>query len=698
MRIEATNWPLGPTLADRSIRVVIEPRNWRSARAVLRVSGQIEIAEGAARGQTIVPIPQSEAWREVKVSVYENGELLDDVSDSATASSILTHSSEAIPSILIVDADAPTRNAREQMVRQPPPGVASAGKTEPVGRLPDVRSLVTLFPRPDQVGYGSTPSPTPSVGPVDDPGILRLLLELPRVEMLPPQELPTRWLDLSCFDLVFISRADLEGLAANQPPAWQALRDWVASGPTLCVYDLELSDERLAGLEALLGMTSVSDATTDGVAQGRWRTANPSGITEDIPALHPRGTSMSMEDTSASPQPPAPASAPARKPKPFVYRPFYRGRVVAMQTGEPLAAQASEAAWLFNELGSHTWMWYQRHGMSLHRENSDYWNWLVPGIGRAPVGSFLILITAFVIVIGPVNYFLLRRKRRLYLLLVTVPLGAALVTLALFAYALISDGLGVRVRMRSFTEIDQRAGRSVSWSRQSYYAGLAPSGGLTFPETVAVFPIEQYPAERQQGASGMQWLVWGEQQNLASGYISSRSAAQFLVVESGPSSRGLLVESGPGDAAVWVTNRLDATVDRLVVKDERGRILGTTQLDPGQRRRLDAIDPASARRELRQALGSNAPAYPSGYNSNFSGALGWNGGYSRFWSNVDNELPTPTLATGILERSLQATLNADVQTWQPRTYVALTRTSPGVSIGYGRAREEASFHVVLGTW
>ena len=186
-----------------------------------------------------------------------------------------------------------------------------------------------------------------------------------------------------------------------------------------------------------------------------------------------------------------------------------------MQTSEPLAAQTPEAAWLFNELGGHTWMWYQRHGMSLHRANDDYWNWLVPGIGRAPVGSFLILIAAFVVVIGPVNYFLLRRKRRLYLLLVTVPLGAALVTAALFAYALISDGLGIRVRVRSFTEIDQRAGRAVSWSRQSYYAGLAPSGGLTFPETAVVFPIEHYPVERQQahwrrsglsGATGRIWL------------------------------------------------------------------------------------------------------------------------------------------------------------------------------------------------
>ena len=97
-----------------------------------------------------------------------------------TASSIYTYSSEAIPSILIVDSDAPTRDAREQMVRQPSPGGPSAGKTEPVGRLPDVRSLVTLFPAPSQVSYGATPSPAPSGGPIDDPGILRILLELPR--------------------------------------------------------------------------------------------------------------------------------------------------------------------------------------------------------------------------------------------------------------------------------------------------------------------------------------------------------------------------------------------------------------------------------------------------------------------------------------------------------------------------------------
>ena len=43
------------------------------------------------------------------------------------------------------------------------------------------------------------------------------------------------------------------------------------------------------------------------------------------------------------------------------------------------------------------------------RENNGYWNWMVRGVGAAPVGTFLLLITLFVVVIGPVNYLLLRR-------------------------------------------------------------------------------------------------------------------------------------------------------------------------------------------------------------------------------------------------------------------------------------------------
>ncbi len=42
---------------------------------------------------------------------------------------------------------------------------------------------------------------------------------------------------------------------------------------------------------------------------------------------------------------------------------------------------------------------------------------------------------------------------------------------------------------RSLTQLDQRAGEAVSWARLSYYAGVAPDGGLAMPADVALYPV-----------------------------------------------------------------------------------------------------------------------------------------------------------------------------------------------------------------
>ncbi len=526
VRVTAHNWPPGPTVADRSIRIVLQPSSWQWGRGTVRVTGYVEIPEGATRGQTTVAVPHSDAWASMEVRVYENGRSLDDLSSWIGAGpGNYGGDSESIPTVLIVDADAPLRDDRDQFVLQRGSKPGTSATAVPPRRLPDIRHLVSLFPEPNRGGMsGGSRLQSPGGDPVDDAATLLALRDTPRVELLRPSELPTRWIDFTSFDLVFVSFADLQDLAVNQPAAWQALRDWAASGPTLCVYDMALSDEQLAKLDALLGLPDRTDATgvMDTAAPSNpWKAPDSKHATEEIMALEVvrRSQYSAANDVTPAPQiAGTKASSPPDSP-PFVCRAFYRGRVVAIQADEPLAAGQYGAAWLLNELDSKSWMWYQRHGMSLFRENDDYWNWIVPGIGRAPVGTFLLLITAFVIVIGPVNYFFLRRRRRLYWLLVTVPVGAGAVTLVLFTYALISDGLGVRVRVRSFSEIDQQAGQAVSWSRQSYYAGLAPSGGLRFPDRAAVFPLEQYPAERRGGRLGTYELVWSEGQNLVSGYL-----------------------------------------------------------------------------------------------------------------------------------------------------------------------------------
>ena len=96
-------------------------------------------------------------------------------------------------------------------------------------------------------------------------------------------------------------------------------------------------------------------------------------------------------------------------------------------------------------------------------------------------------------------------------------------------------------------------------------------------------------------------------------------------------------------------------------------------------------------------MNANRPAYPTGLNPDSFAAWGFRRGYyyGRGWSNVDSNLAAPTFVSGILERSLRGTVPAGLP---PRSYMAITSASPGVPVGYSRAREEASFHMVLGTY
>jgi hypothetical protein len=370
------------------------------------------------------------------------------------------------------------------------------------------------------------------------------------------------------------------------------------------------------------------------------------------------------------------------------------GRVVAIRSDEPFSEEGDHLNWMLNEIGSENWMWHRRHGISLHRENLDYWNWIVPGVGRAPVGSYLLLITLFVIVIGPVNYFWLRKRKRLYLLLVTVPLGAALVTFALLNYALLTDGLGVRARVRSFTHLDQRNQQAVSWSRQSYYAGLAPSQGLRFPETAALYKIEQDPTHRRS-RRGHRGLRWDEGQHLVSGYVTSRATSQFLVVQSGRSERELVLGADL-DGAPSVENRLGADLVWLVLRDADGRLFRGEALPTGQAARLQPCEPAAATAELLRWYDGFRPEFPEGYDPTYyRNSFGFSHGY--YWS-IDYEFSPPSSSQGLLERNLVLRTRSGVDGLPSRSYLAVTDKGVEVPLGYPQLLEESSFHFVFGRW
>ena len=114
--------------------------------------------------------------------------------------------------------------------------------------------------------------------------------------------------------------------------------------------------------------------------------------------------------------------------------------------------------------------------------------WLIPGVAQPPVYSFIGLLTLFVILVGPLSYTWTSRSGRSHLMFVIAPLLALLTTLALFTYSVVSDGFGVKARVRQITWVDATTGTAVERTRTTLFAGASPKSGLKFPASAEVLP------------------------------------------------------------------------------------------------------------------------------------------------------------------------------------------------------------------
>ncbi|MEX0818295.1 MAG: hypothetical protein WD070_01845 [Pirellulaceae bacterium] len=698
----------GAAPADRTLEITLRPRSRQWGVVMPSVSTSITLEQGQTVAEKTIAIPQFQIWGSLQVAAYEEGRRRDDLSETVgiTWSGNPTWS-EAAPTILFIDSDASLTGPAAGFINTRPP--TNRPRVKQPERIPDIRPLALLH-LTDNAGGNLTIAGLDPTEDIDDNGLLRLLQLLHRMEIIHPDRLPSEWLHLTSIDMIFVSLPDLQQLQQS-PARWSALRTWLSTGTTLCVYDVGEEFSSLAKLERLLKLAGAgeggSDTSIDDFLKRGWRSPQAADYADEVRAT--RGVDWNNPgygQSQAITTTPRPNGNSARtlkpdRPTPFLIRGVDHGQVVAFSDANPFPGKREDWCWLFNSLNSQDWMWYQRHGLSFHRDNPRYWNLLIPGVGAAPVTSFLVLISLFVIVIGPVNYFMLGRRRKLYLLLLTVPLGAGVVTTALFTYALINDGLGVRVRARSLTRIDQSNGRTVSWSRQSYYAGLAPSTGMSFPSDAAVYPIDHRPTGRYGQPKDLgRHIRWDDEQRLAEGYLNSRSTAQVIVIESRDTSLGIDVsEPASGSTTIRVTNRLGVDIDQLLIRLSDNRSLACGQLPIGESLPLDAIDEKDFPKRWNKLFAAQRPQFPIGFDPNqVENASAIFGNSNRWWQQVDRGLPEPTTATSILERGLRTIGNLKLDAMQPRSYIAIVRQAPNVSLGIESVAEEASFHVVSGTW
>ncbi len=126
---------------------------------------------------------------------------------------------------------------------------------------------------------------------------------------------------------------------------------------------------------------------------------------------------------------------------------------------------------------------YERGGA--FNTKTDFHPAAIPGIEEVPILFFFLLIIAFVIVAGPVNFlYCLWKKRKPALLLLTLPASGFGFTLFILGYGFLSEGFSIKGVIVSSMLLDQEKHEKVEFAARSLYAGLPPSSISPQPDTL----------------------------------------------------------------------------------------------------------------------------------------------------------------------------------------------------------------------
>jgi hypothetical protein len=518
-------------------------------------------------------------------------------------------------------------------------------------------------------------------------------------QVVGPDLLPETWLAYSGLDLVAVPLRILSAMASEQRAA---LVQWVHVGGTLLVTEVGAPAARAAELSRLLELDQWTSAG-DG-----WVAANPAAVGEVNPLDEQAlaiGASEALSSETGAPLPEAgmvkagDADAESgsssdeararfrwvRTPEAFAARDLVWGRVYAFP-GDPFVGTPHDWSWFLGSLPSERRTWTARHGISARAGSSEFMNFQVPSVRGIPTGAFLLLITVFTLAIGPVNYYVLSKRRQQAWLLVTIPAIAIGTSAALLGYSLIAHGLSVKSRARTFTRLDQRNNLAVSAARISLYAGLAPARGLSFPPETAVYPI--WPEGESLDRAAMDWT---ERQSLRVGWLRSRHRTQFLTWTH-RDERGRVNIGAATDGSLAVTNGLEWDLDAVIVCDETGATYYGENLRAGEGEQLARLTEEQAQSFVRRA--QEFPPSPPADRPVYGDSLLGFSFPAPFGTAAVSEIH---FSNGLLEREWQRwTRVSGPEAMPPRSYVAVTRENPGVDLGVPRTKPDASIHLIVG--
>ncbi|HUR27705.1 MAG TPA: hypothetical protein VM509_05925, partial [Planctomycetota bacterium] len=217
---------------------------------------------------------------------------------------------------------------------------------------------------------------------------------------------------------------------------------------------------------------------------------------------------------------------------------------------------------------------------------------MIPDLFALPLKGFSIFLMLFAVLIGPVNFILVKRTKRPALLLFSIPAIAIVAAVLLFLYGVASQGLGVKIASESFTVLDQREHRASSAEVRMIFAGLSPGAGLlprpgTSCYAIGTLQIDEEIAPIRESSRAFRvdqtdgFVLTGQ-------FIPARTAfLQQILSEHAERARLGVRKKG---AAFQVENGLGARIDQLLLRDASGnyyRLAGV--LESGGSAELESV-------------------------------------------------------------------------------------------------------------
>ena len=223
------------------------------------------------------------------------------------------------------------------------------------------------------------------------------------------------------------------------------------------------------------------------------------------------------------------------------------------------------------------------------RDTARYWQALPAESGAAnaampvvenlkiPTRGIVVIMLAFIIIIGPVNMIYLNRRNRRTWMLWTIPAISFATTLLVFAYSLLREGITPDTRIAGLTVIDQAGHHATTIGATAFYCPLTPSGGLHFDYGTEATPLVQIGS----GSGTSREVDWTQAQHFSRGWVSARVPAHFHLRKSETRRERLQVVNENGK--LQVVNGLGAPIKLLWLADAGGKIYQASNVAAGQK-------------------------------------------------------------------------------------------------------------------